>query len=131
MKIDILKTSTVGKIKHDFSDVYPFLKIEFFKRKQGKIAGDAETLSAIQPMMREGSIKIHETMKVKDLEHLFESDFLLIVQVYRRSGNVWLETNITDNWTLAQQNEHAREITESCNPAEASENDYELMRDQD
>lgn len=98
MKIDFLKSTVVGEIKRKFSAAYPYLKLEFYKSRTGRIARDKDILSKVQPSMREGRIKINETMKVKDLEDVFDSDFLLNVQVFRQSGNMWLETTATDNW---------------------------------
>jgi hypothetical protein len=54
-------------------------------------------------------------MSVKQLEKNFSEKCLLNVQVQRRSGNVWLETTITDNWSLEHQNDHGREITLNIN----------------
>lgn len=136
MKLDIFKKTTVGKIKRQFAAVYPFLKLEFFYDKHNKqvstfdsIANDNTRLEKVQPLMREGCIAINDTMKVMDLEEKFKADHLLLVQVFRRSGNIWLETTMTDNWTLLQQNTHGKEITEHSHPAENSEDDFELMRD--
>ncbi|HSB94027.1 MAG TPA: hypothetical protein VLC28_12970, partial [Flavitalea sp.] len=57
------------------------------------------------------TIVIHDGMTVAELEGLFTDKFNLPVQVFRRSGNIWLETTMTDGWTLKQQNEHGKEIT--------------------
>jgi hypothetical protein len=35
----------------------------------------------------------------------------MVVQVSRKSGTLWLETTMTDSWTLGQQNEHGRELS--------------------
>jgi len=50
-------------------------------------------------------------MTVKELEKIFEDRLGLSVLVYRKSGNLWLEPTMTDNWTLAQQNENGRQIS--------------------
>jgi len=67
-------------------------------------------------------------MKVIDLEKMFKNRFNLSAQVFRKSGNLWLETTMTDNWTLLQQNNHGREIsTGKKNPDKAD--DFDLNRD--
>jgi hypothetical protein len=33
------------------------------------------------------------------------------VQILRKSGKIWLETTMTDHWTLLQQNQHGEEIS--------------------
>jgi len=61
----------------------------------------------------EGELDIPDTLTVGELENLFMDRFGLSVQVFRRSGNLWLETTMTDNWTLKQQNDHGKEISAS------------------
>jgi len=46
------------------------------------------------------------------LEKSFYDRFDMLVQVSRKSGSIWLETTMTDNWTLKQQNDHGRELSE-------------------
>ena len=118
MTIQVLKNRTVGRIKYEFSSEYPYLKLEFLKRppnnkKPVEIVPDTTVLSHLQPAMHEGVITLTGTLKVSELEKYFRENFLLDVQVFRRSGNLWLETTITDKWTLERQNTHGREITES------------------
>ena len=47
-------------------------------------------------------------MRTWELEERFEKDFGLHVQVFRKSGNIWLETSVSDDLTLAQQNEKGK-----------------------
>jgi hypothetical protein len=49
---------------------------------------------------------------VQDVEQLLWDAFGLSVQVFRKSGNLWLETTVTDQWSLAYQNEQGRELSE-------------------
>jgi len=79
----------------------------------------------------EGELLIDDVMTVSDLESTFRNQFGLAAQVFRRSGNIWLETSITNGWTLKQQNDHGREITIGKRPDSRDENEYELNRDQD
>jgi hypothetical protein len=67
-------------------------------------------------------------MKVKDLEKIFKDQFSLAMQVFRKSGNLWLETTMTDNWTLQQQNEHGREISTGKTTKDIPD-DFDLTRD--
>ncbi len=43
-------------------------------------------------------------MKVRTLENVFYETYGLKVQVFRLSGNIWLQTTSTDEWTLHEQN---------------------------
>jgi hypothetical protein len=53
---------------------------------------------------------------VSKVEMGFQESFGISVQVFRKSGKVWLETSATDCWTLEEQNEQgafmAQEIGE-------------------
>jgi len=35
----------------------------------------------------------------------------LFAEVFRKSGNVWIETSLTNDWTLQQQNLEGEEIS--------------------
>ena len=119
MRLDIVPSRLIKDLQKEFNDLFPFLKLEFFKNRNGsmpvytmeEILPPNKKLEEGQAAISIGSIDITQEMKVKDLEKIFQEQFLLAVQVFRRSGNVWLETTMTDNWTLRQQNEHGREIT--------------------
>ncbi|MBK6949217.1 MAG: hypothetical protein IPH16_15200 [Haliscomenobacter sp.] len=43
-------------------------------------------------------------MTVREFEQAFYDTYGLNVQVFRRSGNIWIQTTATDSWTLAEQN---------------------------
>jgi hypothetical protein len=118
MKISISNSSLVGEIKRQFSLGYPFLKLEFLipQRQSVKgghqvIASDNTSLGHIQPAMSEGAMIVEDTTTVGELESFFKNH-LLDVQVFRRSENLWLETTMTDAWTLKKQNSHGKEISE-------------------
>ena len=49
-------------------------------------------------------------MTVNELEQRFSDVYGLGVQVFRKSGNVWLETTVTDGWTLEQQNKQGESL---------------------
>ena len=111
----------VGEIKEEFSSQYPFLKLEFLitkRRPAGAqhlvITHDSTKLSSIQPAMKEGGMFVNDMTTVGELESFFHNH-LFDVQVFRRSANLWLETTMTDSWTLQKQNNHGKEISEFQN----------------
>ena len=57
---------------------------------------------------REAIIFIEENMPTWQVERLFESELGLHVQIFRKSGSIWLETSVTDDLTLDQQNAKGR-----------------------
>lgn len=130
MYLEINGERLISEIQQDFGAVYPFLKIEFFRN--GKIRRDRypvnKLIPATQPVktawhykQEKGQLTLSDGMTVTDFENALMDQFGLSAQVFRRSGNIWLETTITDYWTLKQQNEHGREITVGHNRVSTQE----------
>ena len=132
MHLRISSKLPISDVQKAFSSMFPFLKIEFFKGlgTHHLLPGD-HNITEAQKKITEGSIEVTAEMKVRELEQALDKLFPLHAQVFRRSGNIWLETTMTDDWTLAQQNEHGREISTSDNKKNAIKDDYDLSRDSD
>jgi hypothetical protein len=118
MTMQVLKTSSIKEIQESFTHEYPFLSIDFYKHKEGRLGSAVRqklqkslSLGSIG-MKREGIIQINDTLTVRSLEEIFLKQFGLHIQVSRRSGSIWLETTMTNNWTLQQQNTHGKDLSE-------------------
>lgn len=110
----------ISEVQSDFTLTFPFLKIEFFRKENVqrqhqpvpvKVPQHLTIRNAWMGKGGEGEMEIGELMTVSELEQSLREQFGLMVQVFRKSGKVWLETTITDKWTLKQQNDHGREIS--------------------
>ena len=138
IKLHITSNRLISEIQNEFNKAFPFLKLEFFNNKSflhskfsaSQIVSPNRKIGDSMLNKTDGEIEIEETMKVNVLERLFQDHFSLAVQVFRKSGNLWLETTITDNWTLLQQNNHGREISTVKNN-DLKTDDYDLNRDAD
>ncbi len=139
MRLLINGERLVRDVQQEFTRVYPYLKIEFFRVngllkgkgvQQNQIKHDQQLRLAKGRDIEKGDLVIEDVMSVADLEKAFMKKFGLITQVFRKSGNIWLETTITDSWSLKQQNDMGREITTGKKPHEKDE-DYDLNRDAD
>ncbi len=119
-QLSIENTTTTYDLKKVFNDALPFLKIEFFKEpcikgqrfSRDKMTTNNQTLDKIRHINTYGVLKFSERTKVSELEKKFFTSFGLCVQVFRKSGNIWLETTATENWTLGQQNEEGKNLHE-------------------
>ena len=118
MIIQLLKSRTVGELQQDFNQVYPYLKVDVFKEINGSMSSgplkqklNKNIRLSAAGNMREGGLEIYDAMTVGQLEKTFRERFGINAQVSRKSGPVWLETTVTDNWTLKQQNDHGRELS--------------------
>ena len=138
MYLHIAPNSLISDIQNEFNQVYPFLKIEFFNNKSfirsnfsaSHLIPPHRKIGECQLGIKDNDIVIEQVMKVSTLEKLFKEQFNLAVKVLRKSGNLWLETTMTDNWTLEQQNNHGRELSTAMIDKPEIE-DYDLKRDAD
>lgn len=112
MKITINDHRKIFAIQKAFSEMFPFLKLEFFA-KPHKVGGasprkmmlsPSKTIGQCRVVHSKGTLTILPKMTVLDLEQSFNDTFGLGVKVFRKSGNTWLETNSTDMWTLEKEN---------------------------
>lgn len=100
------------QIQAEFQAKFPFLKIEFYARRHQAGEGsraeetlDPElTIAQARAVHTEGDLYIDEDMEVRVLEQRFYEDYGLNVQVFRKSGMLWMQTSATDSWSLAKQN---------------------------
>lgn len=115
MILQILQGRTLKETQDEFNSAYPYLRIEFYRSLEPGFA--RRHLKNTMPMIaaglkQNGELEINDLMTVGQLESAFRDKFGLQVQVSRRSGTLWLETTMTNNWTLKQQNDHGRELSE-------------------
>lgn len=136
MKIRVSDDRKLSAIQADFNVLFPFLKVEFFKapHKIGEgsmkslIYENSKNVRDCRVRHEDGDLTISADMTVNELEESFLKNFGLSVQVFRKSGNVWLETSATDNWTLRQQNDEGAELSmqmKAEKPADYSDRDVD------
>lgn len=132
--VDINKMQTISGAQQQFNTAFPFLKIEFFREAPVSGRGNAKNkmivtdmrLENIQSKPKTGKIILHEATTVIQLEECFEKEFGLYIQVFRKSGRIWLETTATDNWTLSQQNEEGRSLDEHLKTDKENPFDHDI-----
>lgn len=115
MTIHVDDSRTLEDIRKEFNDRFPLLQLEFFVKPHGKGDGSAKeemleactTLRSLRTVHGDSALVITLEMTVAEVESAFREHFGLNVQVFRLNGRSWLETTVTDSWTLAMQNEQA------------------------
>jgi hypothetical protein len=116
MKLQINRETKIKEVQKEFSEVYPFLKIEFYKKphaekelthKKFRLNPD-KVLSQESKSFKPSEIDIHKNKTVAELEKEVYEKLGVAMQVSRKSGNIWLETSSTDNRTLEMQNEQGQ-----------------------
>jgi hypothetical protein len=119
MKLAITPATRTRSIQDAFNSQFPFLKIEFFKKKH--VAGEAtlekdmvrhtHLLFELNDAMKEGSIVIDPSETVGSFEQRFQERFGIAIQVFRKQGSTWLETTHTDDMTFSEQNQKGKEAS--------------------
>ncbi|MBK6524240.1 MAG: hypothetical protein IPG07_01010 [Crocinitomicaceae bacterium] len=71
---------------------------------------DSLTLKEIRKNHTAGELSIDGHQKTSTFENNFHDHFGVTVQVFRRSGNLWLQTTTTDEWSLAHQEKTGQEF---------------------
>jgi len=118
MKITINDHRKIYAIQEEFNKLFPYLKLEFFSKSntsQGcssakKIKHSSKTIAECRTIHNNGSLELTPAMTVTDLEQRFNDVYGIHTQVLRKSGNVWLETSVTDGWTLEEQNSQGESL---------------------
>jgi hypothetical protein len=131
MEIVVNKTKMLKTIQEEFQKCFPFLKLEFYSNSHRVGEGSSKkqalnnnlTVGETPQFKKDSTIEIEKSMKVSELEKAFANAFGLNIQVFRKSNNMWLQTTITDNWSLEKQNQNGKEIN-TVDTTLPEENDY-------
>jgi len=113
MILHISGEKTIREIQNEFHASYPFLKLEFFRHshKAGKpspktdMVSPSSSVGVLMNGNKEANFEVNASKTVAALEQEFHEKFGLNVQVFRKSQTLWIETSLTDHWTLGRQNE--------------------------
>lgn len=121
VSIEINPETSLQHIQQVISKSFPFLKLEFFHKPHGKNEGSSKKemitdvhthVGAYSSLAMDVVLVIHHNMPVAELEKLFEEKLHLHVQVFYKSSNLWLESILSDNLSLQELNDKAKERNE-------------------
>jgi hypothetical protein len=117
--IEAIRDGKIRAIEEQFNDAFPYLQLSITNCKN-----NPETQKQLREAITDGSIIkqppeaeldskriIDETMTVEQLETILLNEFGCNAKVYRRSGNVWLQTKFTNGWTLKEQNQMGKDTS--------------------
>lgn len=119
MKIQINDHRKIFAIQEEFNKMFPWLKLEFFVKPhkvggpspKSQIISSSKTVGECRTIHNSGTVTITPMMSVSELEQSFRDVYGLSVQVFRKSGKSWLETTVTDAWTLEKQNAQGKTLS--------------------
>ena len=112
MNLNLNAHSTIRDAKKQFSRYFPFLKLEFFTIPHQPGSGSAAVkklsdrsfLIDITGVLKEGVFHFDQSITVAQFEQKLQEEYGIPVQVFRKSGAVWIETIQTDHLSLEAQN---------------------------
>lgn len=112
MELNLSYTRTIGEVKQDFATLFPYLKLEFFTEPEedDEVASVQEQLSdslllqKIQTFHCEKNLAFSPAMSVRGFENLLHNELGLAVQIFSKSGGIWIETFTTNHLSLEKQN---------------------------
>jgi hypothetical protein len=112
MYVRLFDGQTIGDIQQAFSQAFPYLKIDFFKNLE--LNGIRITKKLEPPFTIFNSadtvIDLEGSRTISDIKKDFLNITGLVTRIFRKSGNVWIETSLTDDWTLSRQNTEGSQI---------------------
>lgn len=121
----IYNSKQLKNLQKDFNNRFPYLKIEFFS-KPHQYGSNSEEMERLDPELTVGAVRKKEnvgklrmdgSIPVGVFEKILEDRFGLFVQVYRNSYGKWLQTWVTDIWTLEEQNNRGKVLSEQTRPS--------------
>jgi hypothetical protein len=99
-------------IQKEFSDLYPFLRMDFFRpvaiEQKGAVRllriSPHERIKLLSKGLKGVSVSMEETRTVQEIIDYIENAIGVTAIIFRKAGNTWIETLLTSGWSLAQQN---------------------------
>ena len=119
MEILITDNKYIKEIQEEFQKRFPYLKIEFFRNVQkngnpilkSQQISNKMSIGMVRDLHAEGTLNIDGSRRVEEIENDFQNKFGLSVEVFRKSGNMWIETTLTNHWSLLRQNFEGQQMS--------------------
>ena len=114
MELNIHNETSVKDLQGQFSKYYPYLQIQFFRTtysdkqpgsKTAQVKAE-ERLMQLMKLYKPVQVNIDEETTVSGLQKIF-ADIGLTILLCRKFGTFWIQTSLTDDWTLDRQNSEA------------------------
>ncbi len=113
MKLVVKSNHTAASLQEAFTKLFPRLSLHLSKLPHAKGEGSPkaeralpESLLAEWMEVDEVTVELHPKMTVGELEAKLQ-EHGIFAQVFRKSGDLWLETTRTEGWTTERVNEES------------------------
>jgi hypothetical protein len=111
MSMTVNPNTTVNELMCQFAEHFPFLRRALYEGVGSKKRAATENDFALKNGEKSVEIKFESTTKVRDFIDYLENLLGWKVQILRSSGKLYIETSVTDQWTLDRQNQEGAELS--------------------
>lgn len=105
-----------AEIQEAFHKAYPFLKLERLPAAAANKERKSVTDTGVKTLKKFSNsnhwITITDNTTVAELVNQFSQKKNIRVRVLRSANNLWIETSLTESWTLEKQNAASRQLNE-------------------
>ncbi len=113
MEIKIEAGKKFGKVQEEFTQKFPYLRLDFVStgvrsKELCLITENGHNKVADKIPF----IVFNDNTTVKETVNQFKELFNLSVKVLRKSDGHWVETSLTENWTLTKQNLEGKNLAD-------------------
>ncbi len=124
MELPVSKNTTIREVKEQFSRYFPYLKLEFFAYRHhtnddshlNKEVYKGRYAEETSEFFKEGVICFSASTTVAELELEFQIEMGLFARVFRKSGEMWMDTTQTNHLTLGKQNSMGDGLSKPVRP---------------
>ena len=113
MEIKIDAGKTFGKVQEEFNQKFPYLKIDLvLSSVHSKEICLTKENGYDKVAKKIPYIILTDNTTVKEVVYHFKELFNLSVKVQRKSDGQWIDTMLTENWTLTKQNLEGKNLAD-------------------
>jgi hypothetical protein len=110
MKFKIEAGRTFDEVQEEFNKIFPYLKITF--SSAGNSLSNICLVGINNGSRINDDIVFNSDATVAEIVNQFKELFSLQVKISRKSNSHWIETLLTDSWTLEKQNRAGKQFNE-------------------
>jgi len=109
--MNVTPTTSVNELMQQFSERFPFLRLYLYEEfgSQKRAANDHDF--ALKSGKKNIQVNFESSTKVLDFIDQMEKLLGWKVQILRCSGKLYIETSVTNQWTLERQNQEGAELS--------------------
>ncbi len=112
MKIEITDHRKIFTIQKEFSELFPFLKIEFHAKPHTSdgahankiISHSSKTLGSCRTSHKKGFITLTPNITLRELQQTFSDVYGITIAVSVKAPGGWIDASSKDGWSLEKQN---------------------------